>query len=370
MGTRVEPEEVRVNRYHRVRTPGPRTRSERRTAERRAAEATARRAELAAQPPHVRRRRRLLRWSWLPAAVVLGFATHLLVVNVVYAQGRAAWDAGEDQDAIDVFDRQRSVVPVEQWKADFNAGTAYLRAERTARALDALDQALVGVPDAHRCAVQTNRALALEGEQANLVEMAQRSLDEAEEILAAQVARDAGEPYDEELVEPPYDDADPYVEELRWAQYLLDSAADQAALRIEALADPACTPPPSAGGGGGGGEDEQDEQDARDEARGQAQQQVRELGELAQDVGETATAAEQGGSAPSPAPGSGTDPAPAPAPQDAEAQRQAELAERNEQANGGGAGADPGAGDAPGGGSTGGGTQPGQGGTAPGGRRW
>ncbi|QGQ18282.1 hypothetical protein GC089_02150 [Cellulomonas sp. JZ18] len=351
-----------MSQHHRVRTPVARTRSQRR-----AAEAAARRAARAAEPPHVRRRRRLLRWSWLPAAVVLGFATHLLVVNVVYAQGRAAWDARRDQDAIDVFDRQRSVVPVEQWKADFNAGTAYLRQDRTARALDALDQALVGVPDAHRCAVQTNRALALEGEQAHLVRSAQDSLEKAEEILAAQVARDAGEPYDEELVEPPYDDADPYVEELRWAQYLLDSAADQAALRIEALADPACTPPPSAGGGGGGGGGE-DAQDARDEAREQAQQQVRELGELAQDVGEAATAAEQGTSTPSPAPGSGTDPAPAP--QDAEAQRQAELAERNEQANGGGAGADPGPGDAPGDGSTGGGTEPGQGGTAPGGRRW
>ncbi|QCB92510.1 hypothetical protein [Cellulomonas shaoxiangyii] len=355
----------------------------------------ARRAARAAEPPHVRRRRRLLFWTWLPAAVLLFFGVHMLVLLPVYGQGRAAWDAGDDGAAMEVFDRQRSAVPVEQWKADFNAGTARARAGLWSSALDALDQALVGVPDEHRCAVQTNRATVLEAYTTEMEAAADDALAEAVAVGVALVARAAGEPYDEEVLEPPYEGADPpvYSEELRWAHYLLEEAADHAALRAEALADPACPTPPSsgAGGGGGGGGDEEREQEQQ-----AAQEQLAELSERAQNVGRAMNAGEIGPTPGAPAPDEGADAdAPtgadqAPAPQDAEAERQAQVAERNQQANGGGAGADDatgggagpddgtggdGAPDGPSGGTSGGGApgtgrDPGAGGGAPGGRNW
>ncbi|MFC8192554.1 hypothetical protein ACFUMH_12940, partial [Cellulomonas sp. NPDC057328] len=259
--------------------------------ERRAARRAATAARRAAEPPHARRRRLLLRWSWLPAAVLLGLGVHLLVLLPVYAQGRAAWDAGDDDAATTVFERQRSVVPVEQWKADFNAGTAAYRDGWYATAIDALDQALVGVPDEHRCAVQTNRALAHGAMGEEAAAYAEEQLAEAEAVRVAEVARATGEPYDEEVLEPAYEGGDPptYPEEIRYVQYLFERAADHAALAAEALADPACATPPSggAGGGGGGGADE------RAERQEEAEQDLAERSAQAQDAADAAFDAEQ-----------------------------------------------------------------------------
>lgn len=359
-------------------------------AERRAS----RRARIRALPPHARRRRRLLRWSWLPALLLVAFAWNLLALGPGYRDARAAYDAGEEWDAIDAFDRVDRWTFVERWKGAFNAGTARYRAGLYGSAVDHLDRALETVPDEHRCAVQTNRVLALQAGEQEYSAEAEEQLERARAVAEALAARDADEPYDEEILEPRYEGADaPTVaDELDYAHYLLRMAAEDAALAAEALADPACTPPPSSGGGGqdeqdqGGSSEDQGDQGEGDEGeddqgagggqddaeaaptpREAAEQRMQELLELAGDVEQLAHAAEQGTLEGVPEPGAGQQDAPDPA--EAEAQRQAELAERNQQA-GGSAGTQ-----APGGGqgsgtTRGGGDAPGTGGGGGGRRNW
>ncbi|MBO3094654.1 hypothetical protein [Cellulomonas dongxiuzhuiae] len=339
----------------------------------------AREARRRAVPAHVRRRRRLLRWSWLPALVLLGLAVNLLTIGPGYREARAAYDAGEEWEAVDLFDRVDGWTFVERWKGAFNAGTARYRAGMYGSAIQHLDEALESVPDEHRCDVQTNRALALQAEEQDTREEAEEQLAYVEELAAALAAQAAGEPYDAELLEPPYEGADdPTVaDELGFAGFLLRMAADHAALAAEALADPACTPPPSQGGGGqdeqdqqdqgGGGQDEQDQggggQDAAPTPQQEAEQRMQELLDLATDVERLAQAAQDGTLEGAPTPGAGGQEAPDPA--QAEAQRQEALAERNQQAGGGGGGqpapsggdgtgTTPGGGDGPGTGGSGG----------------
>ncbi|MBD7920018.1 hypothetical protein H9657_17235 [Cellulomonas sp. Sa3CUA2] len=329
----------------------------------------AREARRRAVPPHVRRRRRLLRWSWLPALVLLGLAVNLLTLGPGYREARAAYDAGEEWEAVDLFDRVDRWTFVERWKGAFNAGTARYRAGLYGSAIRYLDEALETVPDEHRCDVQTNRALALQAQEAETREEAEVQLAYVEELAAALAAQAAGEPYDAEVLEPPYEGADdPTVaDELGFAGYLLRMAADDAALAAEALADPACTPPPSQGGGGQDEQDEQDQggggQDAAPTPQQEAEQRMQELLDLATDVERLAQAAQDGTLEGAPTPGAGGQEAPDPA--QAEAERQEALAERNQQAGGGGGGQPapsggdgtgtaPGGGDGPGSGGGGG----------------
>ncbi|MCC2321000.1 hypothetical protein [Cellulomonas xiejunii] len=339
---------------------GTRDEVRRRTQQKVARDRAARQARRRAVPPHVRRRRRLLRWSWLPALALLGFAVTLLTLGPGYREARAAYDAGDEWDAVDLFDRVDGRTFVEGWKGAFNAGTARYRAGLYSSAIRDLDEALQTVPEQHRCDVQTNRALALQAHEQQTREEAEVQLAYVEELAAALDAQAAGEPYDAELLEPPYEGADePTVaDELGFAGYLLRMAADAAALAAEALADPACTPPPSQGGGGqddeqdqggggqdeqdqgGGGQDEQDQdgqgEDAPPSPQQQAEQRMQELLDLATDVERLAQAATDGTLEGAPTPGAGGQQAPDPA--QAEAQRQEALAERNQQAGGGGGG--------------------------------
>lgn len=343
----------------------------------------ARRTQIREMPPHARRRRRLLRWSWLPAGLLLGLALNLLLLGPRYTEARGLYDVGDEWEAIDAFDRQERWAVVERWKASFNAGTARYRAGLYSGAVRYLDEALETVPDEHRCDVQTNRALALLGQEEEDRTRAEEQLAFTEALVEALEAQAAGEPFDPEVLEPPYEGADPpeLADELWLASFYLRDAADSAALAAEALADPACTPPPSQGGGGeDDDEDEapQDPADPQDQDGGggedeagspqqQAEQRMLDLLDLAGDVERLAQAAEDGTLTELPAPDAGDQEPPDPA--QAEAERQQQLAERNEQANGGGAGQE-----APGGGegtgtAPGGGTEPGTGGGG-GGRNW
>lgn len=334
-------------------------------------------------PPHARRRRRLLRWSWLPAGLLLALALNLVLLGPQFREARALYDAGDDWESIDAFDRQERWAVVERWKASFNAGTARYRAGLYSSAIRYLDEALGTVPDEHRCDVQTNRALALLAQEEESRVAAEEQLAFTEALAEALDAQAAGEPFDAEVLEPPYEGADPpeLADELWLASFYLRDAADSAALAAEALADPACTPPPSEGGGGG--EDDEDEapqdpadpqdqdggggEDEADSPQQQAEQRMLDLLDLAGDVERLAQAAEDGTLTELPRPGAGDEETPDPA--QAEAERQQQLAERNEQATGGGAGQE-----APGGGegsgtAPGGGTEPGPGGGG-GGRNW
>ena len=49
--------------------------------------------------PHARRRHRLLRWSWLPALLLLGLAWNLAALAPGYREARAEYDEGDPWDA-------------------------------------------------------------------------------------------------------------------------------------------------------------------------------------------------------------------------------------------------------------------------------
>ncbi|WP_143320260.1 hypothetical protein [Cellulomonas iranensis] len=355
-------------------TGRPATRKERRAAKR---------ARIAAMPLHRRRRRRLLRWSWLPALLLLAFALNLSRMAPGYAAARDVYDHGDEWRAVDAFEQVKDRTIVERWKAAFNAGTAAYRAGRYTRAVDHLDEALAGVPEQHRCDVQTNRALALQAAEASAVKSADEQLEYARKLADALAAQAAGEPYDPADLEPRYGDEPPVLaDEMSYASFLLRLAADKAALAAEALGDPACTPPPSQGGGGeddqedqgggGGGQDEQEgggEDDASSSPQAAAEQRMQDLLDLATGVDQLARAAEDGTIDDVPAPGSGPGDQGAPDPAQAEAERQQQLAERNGQAGGGGGDGAEGEGEG-GSGGRGGGDLPGTGGGGRGGRNW
>jgi len=396
----------------------------RRRSERRAA----RRDRVRALPPHLRRRRRMLRWSALPAVLLLGFALSLLQLGPQYAAARAAYDDDQWWDAIDLFERQDRWALVELWKGPFNEGTALLRADMPRSAVEPLDRALELVPDEHRCLVQTNRALALAGSEKERTERAEEQLEYAQAVADAVAAQEAGEPYDAEVLEPRYEGGDPPVvaDELWYAAYLFREAADDAALLAEALADPACVPPPSQGGGEdeeeesegggesqdeesegggesqdeesegggegddtegqgggqddgsdgqgggqdqgsdgqGGGQDQQDQQDQQ--GAGAAERRMQDLLGASTELENLGRAAEEGTLEGRPELGRGQQQAPDPA--QAEAERRRQLADRNGQADGGGTGGQQ---QAPGGtgSSRGGGPDPGTG-SGGGGRNW
>jgi hypothetical protein len=357
----------------------PTTRKERRAAKR---------ARIAAMPLHRRRRRRLLLWSWLPALLLLALALNLSRMAPGYAAARDVYDHDDAWRALDAFEQVKERTIVERWRAAFNAGTAAYRAGLHTRAVKYLDEALAGVPEQHRCDVQTNRALALQAAEASAVKSADEQLEYARKLADALAAQAAGEPYDPADLEPRYGDEPPVLaDELSYASFLIRIAADHAALAAEALGDPACTPPPSQGGGGeddqedqgggGGGQDEQgggaDEQDGQDgddassSPQASAEQRMQDLLDLAAGVEQLARAAEDGTIDDVPAPGSGPGDQGAPDPAQAEAERQQQLAERNGQAGGGGGDGAEGEG---GSGGRGGGDQPGTGGGGRGGRNW
>ncbi|RYV52819.1 hypothetical protein [Pengzhenrongella frigida] len=254
-----------------------------------------------------RRRRRLLLMTsplW-GAALVLGL--RLITAPATISAARAEYDDGQFQLAAPHYARLQGFPPVERWKAYFDAGTAYHRSEQSWSALDDLGRALELAPDDALCMVQTNLALANEAAGDSVVEGAERRLAEAAEVRVALAARDAGEPYDEEVLDPYGDGTEQDPDEIEdgarsdfeFAGLLYSDATDLRAL-------PGCESQSSAAAA------------ASDEARGRLDEKEQE-----------ATAAAD------PEDQLGTEPAPTGSPAELAAARQADLAERNaEAANG------------------------------------
>jgi tetratricopeptide (TPR) repeat protein len=185
-----------------------------------------------------RRRRRLLLATtpvWI-AAIVLGL--RLLTVPATTTAARAEYDAGEFRLAAPHYALLQGFPPVERWKAYFDSGTAYYRSEQNWEALDDLGRALELAPDEALCQVQTNLAIVNETAGDDVVEGAERRLVEAADVRVALAARDAGEPYDEEVLDP-YDegterDPDELEDSARgdfeFASFLYSDATDLRAL--------------------------------------------------------------------------------------------------------------------------------------------
>ena len=164
-----------------------------------------RRARAKPATPETRRRRlrrRLLLWTaplWLAA---VGYGWRLVGVPGTVAVARSAYDDGQFGVAATDYTALQHFPPVETWKAHFDAGTAEVRNEDVWGAYDDLKAALTMAPEDAACMVQTNLAIATEAAGDDAVDYAADDLAEATDVRAALAAREAGEPYDEAVLDP------------------------------------------------------------------------------------------------------------------------------------------------------------------------
>lgn len=264
---------------------------------------------------------RLRRRTWmLLVAVPLAVAATVLGVRLAtlgpLAAGAAAdYEAGRFPDAAGTYEELTSVNVVERWKAPFDAGTARAAdaaAGGSSAAYDAVDHLHAaydlaeGEPPEVRCLVQTNLAIAYEvlgdSDRARAEQYA-ADLAALEEALAA---REAGEPFDAEAIDPYGDgvELDPLEVEAdvqAWYEYATESYRYGRSVR---------------GWGDCGQADRSAEEQTKDE---QAQQRLTEKADAAE-------AAQ---------PDHADDPEPTPEPSSdagAEAARQEQLQQQNQEA--------------------------------------
>ncbi|WP_277207448.1 hypothetical protein [Isoptericola croceus] len=271
-----------------------------------------------AQAPATKQRpARRRKWLWAPAGVVvpilLAVGLQLTFAPSVSSWGRQDYLDGDLSTAVDRFRAQAEGVVPQQWKADYNLGTAlaaqagdedreWLAYEASGFLKDAYAGAVDESPEV-RCAIVTNWASALEISGDAEMAMADGYAEQSEEVAEEIAKRDAGEPYDEEVIDPygEYgDELDPT--ELRERADLYYSFAEndfQRAQEVRALPDCA---------------ESSQSQDAT-----AAQERAAEKEEQAHG------AQTENQNAPEPQPEPAT-------PEEAEAQRQEALGERNEQA--------------------------------------
>jgi hypothetical protein len=197
---------------------------------------------LSARRARVRRRTVLLLVTApvVLALVVLGLKLALLAPIASFA--RADYDDGAHLDAAGTYGSQRTLNLVEPWKAHFNTGTANARSQDTwalYEAIDALGTAYElaeeETPEV-RCTIQTNLSLTYEisgDDDAAHADGKAAELDAVEEALAA---RDAGLPYDEDVLDPYGDGNEVDPEALRqdvqdWYEYAERSYATAEQIR-------------------------------------------------------------------------------------------------------------------------------------------
>ncbi|QTE28118.1 tetratricopeptide repeat protein [Pengzhenrongella sicca] len=255
-----------------------------------------------------RRRRRLLLATAPLWGTALVFGLRLITAPATVSAAGAEYDAGEYRLAAPHYARLHGFPPVERWKAYFDSGTAYYLSEQNWSALDDLERALELAPDDALCMVQTNLALANEAAGDDVVASADRRVLEAAEVRVALAARDAGEPYDDEVLDPYGDGTERDPDELEdWARSDFDFAADLYSDATDLRALPGCESQSSAASS------------ASDAAQGRLDEKEQEAAAAAVDPDDQ----------PEP------EPAPTGTPEELEAARQADLAERNaEAANG------------------------------------
>jgi len=180
---------------------------------------------------------RLRRRTWwlvgmIPVVVlllVLGFK--LAFLAPIASQGMDRYDAGDARGAAETYGIQRTLNIVEPWKAHYNHGTALASSEDEWAAYDAIrsldtayDLAENETPE-ERCMIQTNLSLSYEIMGDHDMAYAGEKAAELALVEEAIAARDAGLPYDEEILDPYGDGSEePDPDELRqdvqdWAEY-------------------------------------------------------------------------------------------------------------------------------------------------------
>ncbi|MDF2846495.1 MAG: hypothetical protein K0R97_477 [Oerskovia sp.] len=152
------------------------------------------------------RRRALLLLLPLPlllAALVLGAKLVSLPVVASYASGR--YDAGDYTDAAASFGLQKTMNLVDPWKAWFNTGTAAHRAGDDTAAISDLHRAYELAEDEEpmvRCRIQVNLSISYETSGDYETTMGEDLLSQKAALEHALAARDAGEDYDEFVIDP------------------------------------------------------------------------------------------------------------------------------------------------------------------------
>ena len=206
---------------------------------------TAQRPRKPPTPPRIRRRRRFVWLSIVPAFVTFLLGVHLTALNGVYARAIGHYEAEEWWDAYEEFRDMRSPNMVDPWKAHFNTGTAAYRYEMYYVAERNLQTALPLAPEEHRCDVLTNLSLTYEVQGTEFDERADAEYERAVVQRAEEIKRLLGEPYDASVFELDYDDTE-ITSVDRFADASMDKriAADYFAAAAAAINDPSCQAPP------------------------------------------------------------------------------------------------------------------------------
>lgn len=202
----------------------------------------------AVHPAAAMRRARLRRRTWwligtLPVVVallVLGFKLTFLAPIASFAKGD--YDDGAHLDAAGTYGSQRTMNLVEPWKAHFNTGTANARAGDSWATYDAItslqrsyDLAEDETPE-ERCMIQTNLSLTYEISGDDDMAYGDGKAAELAVVEEAIAARDAGLPYDEDVLDPYGDGTEPDPDVLRqdvqdWYEYAEQSYATAEQIR-------------------------------------------------------------------------------------------------------------------------------------------
>lgn len=255
---------------------------------------TNQRTRKAPTPPRIRRRRRLVWLSIVPAFIVFLHGVHLTALNGNFAQANKLYQSQEWRPAYREFSLMRSPNYVEPWKAHFNTGTAALRDAWFNRAADALEAALPLAPEEHVCDVATNLAHVYAGIAEEYITRSDAEHEHAVLQREEEAKRLLGEPYDASVFKLDYDDNE--ITSAEWfedAARSRDFAASYFALASAAINHPACQtpPPPSASS------EEQEESEAEQEEREQEQERLenesRDANEERQEIEREASGTEE-----------------------------------------------------------------------------
>lgn len=111
-----------------------------------------------------RRRRMFMLWSIPVVLIALVAGLKLISLSAVNAYAVDAYDSEEFAEATSRWEWLEPANWFEPWVANFNKGTAQLRAERFAPAEKTLKKALDQAPDERVCDVRQNLSLAIEAQ--------------------------------------------------------------------------------------------------------------------------------------------------------------------------------------------------------------
>ncbi|MBD8080337.1 hypothetical protein [Cellulosimicrobium arenosum] len=184
---------------------------------------------------HARKARVRRRTWWLvgtmPLVVVLVvLGVRLTFLAPIASSAKDDYDASDYQGAETSYEGQKTMNIVDPWKAHYNAGTAGAATQDSWALYDATSSLHTAYELAHdespevRCMIQTNLSLTYELTGDSDLAYSQDAAAELEAVEDALAAREAGQDYDESVLDPDGDGTEVDPDELRataddYAQY-------------------------------------------------------------------------------------------------------------------------------------------------------